>query len=293
MCPQPERLRAIGSTKGLAVNLRRAFEPGGDFEPIGAPEHGDWLAAHQERGQRFDEFAKTRRNHPDEVRNKIYLQPIGAFAQDQINLFDILEKYTAAYFSTRVEVLPSIELDYSNITTRINPFTGSQQILATDVLTILTSQLPADAFCVLAVTMEDLYPDPSWNFVFGWALYHERVAAYSFARFDPHFYGQSRGPDYEQILLKRSCKLVVHETAHMFGLRHCVYFKCILNGFNHLAECDARPMHLCPVCLRKLQYGIDFDPAGRYRNLVEFYQEIGFDDEARWTVSRLKHIRGT
>jgi archaemetzincin len=35
--------------------------------------------------------------------------------------------------------------------------------------------------------MEDLYPDPAWNFVFGQASLRERVEVFSFARYDPAF----------------------------------------------------------------------------------------------------------
>jgi hypothetical protein len=54
--------------------------------------------------------------------------------------------------------------------------------LTSDVLTLLKNELPADAFCMLALTMEDLYPEPSWNFVFGQASPQERVGIFSFAR---------------------------------------------------------------------------------------------------------------
>ena len=43
-----------------------------------------------------------------------------------------------------------------------------------------------------------------------------------------------------------------------------------MNGSNHLEEADARPLHLCPVHLRKLQWSIGFDATARYRHLVEF-----------------------
>lgn len=64
------------------------------------------------------------------------------------------------------------------------------------MLNFLKARVTADAFCVLAVSMEDLYPEPSWNFVFGQASLRERVGAYSFARYDPAFYGEPRAPGY-------------------------------------------------------------------------------------------------
>jgi predicted Zn-dependent protease len=53
------------------------------------------------------------------------------------------------------------------------------QILTRDVLRWLQGYLPEDAFCLLGITMEDLYPNPSWNFVFGEAALRERVGVAS------------------------------------------------------------------------------------------------------------------
>jgi archaemetzincin len=65
-----------------------------------------------------------------------------------------------------------------------------------------------------------------------------------------------------------------------------------MNGSNHLKESDSRPMHLCPVCLHKLQYSIGFDVVERYAKLFHFYKKVGFDDEAQWLAKRLKWIFG-
>ena len=139
-------------------------------------------------------------------------------------------------------------------------------------------------------TMEDLYPDPHWNFVFGQASLRDRVGVISFARYDPVFYGESRGSQYHQLFQWRSAKVLVHETAHMFSLAHCIYFKCVMNGSNHLQESDSRPMSLCPVCLRKLQSSILFDVVARYHLLRQFCSNVGFVDERDWVTRRLKKI---
>lgn len=288
-----ERLRAIGPTKELSETLRKALEPGADFEPISIPKSGDWLAEHYESGQTFDDFINSRAHRPDKIRSKIYLQPFGEFPKGRIPLLDRLQEYAAAYFAMEVKVLPCLNFSNSNLTTRINPYTRNRQILTSDILTILKKKVPSDAFCVLAITMEDLYPEPSWNFVFGQASFRERVGVYSFARYDPAFYGEKRGKDYEKVLLRRSCKVLVHEMGHMFGLKHCIYFRCVLNGSNHLQESDSRPLHLCPVCLHKLQHSIEFDVVNRYSNLFDFYKKVGFEPEAQWIANRLKRIMGT
>ena len=287
-----ERLKAIGSTRELPENLRKALEPGEDFEPIPIPKASDWLAVHRETGQGFDEFVRSKPNRPGEVRRKIYLQPLGQFPAGGVPLSESLREYAGSYFDMEVQLLPSMALNTSNITTRSNPYTRNRQILTGDVLAILRKNLPSDAFCVLAITMEDLYPEPSWNFVFGQASLRGRVGVYSFARYDPAFYGQKRDKDYEKVLLRRSCKVLVHETGHMFGLQHCIYFRCVLNGSNHLKESDSRPLRLCPVCLRKLQYSTEFNVVDRYGELFHFYQRSGFEDEAKWIEGRLKRMLG-
>ena len=156
---------------------------------------------------------------------------------------------------------------------------------------ILKQRLPKDAFCVLAITMQDLYPEDAWNYVFGQAALRDRVGVYSFARYDPAFYGQPRDDDYEKTLLMRSCRILVHETGHMFGLSHCIYYACVMNGSNNLQEGDAQPLRLCPVCLRKLQFNLQFDVVKRYRTLQTFYTRADFADEADWTRQRRHWIQ--
>ena len=290
---ESERVKAIGSTAGLPETLQRAFNPEKDFSSLESPQPGDWLAEHKEPGQTFSEFAVTQYNRPDNIRKKIYLQPLGTFAKDSSPPMDILRDYARVYFAMDVEVLPAILLRDELFTPRINHFTQKWQILTTDVLNFFRTRLPSDAFCILAVTLEDLYPDPTWNFVFGQASLTERIGVYSFARYDPAFYGEKRESGYEQILLKRNSRILAHETGHMFGLQHCIFFNCIMNGSNHLKESDSRPLHLCPVCLRKLQYSIGFDIVKRYKDLGVFYRKYGFDEEAQWVEKRLKFISGT
>ncbi len=284
-----ETLSAIGSTNALPHSLQRALSID-DFEPIPVPEPNDWLAEHHENGQTYDDFLQSDRNSPDEIRNLIYLQPIGQFRQGQSPSLDLLREYAAAYFVMNVDILPATVIRRLDLTIRLNPYSQNRQILTGDILHNLKRNLPANAFCVLAITMEDLYPDPRWNFVFGQASVRDRVGVFSFARYDPVFYGESRSSRYQELLLRRSTKVLVHEIAHMFSLAHCIYFKCVMNGSNHLQESDSRPLLLCPVCLRKLQSSIGFDVVARYHRLQQFYSKVGFNFEQDWVTRRLKKI---
>src|SRR5205085_4097676 len=283
---------AIGDLSGLPVLLQRAFAPdAGSFDPLPSPAANDWLAVHDEPGQTFDEFEASRPNRPAQGRRIIYLQPLGDFAPERSPSIDKLREFASAFFTMEVKTLPTIPTQSSKFSTRRNPLTGNPQILTGDVLNFLKIRLPADAFCVLAITMEDLYPDPSWNFVFGQASLRDRVGVYSFARYDPAFYGEPRAAGYDMLLLRRSCKVLAHETGHMFGLVHCTYFNCLMNGSNHLVESDRRPLHLCPVCLRTLQWSIGFDVLKRYSSLEGIYRANGFTDEADRSMRRLKSLQ--
>lgn len=286
-----QRLEAIGPTNGLPVVLQRAFTPGDSFRPIPVPGPNDWLGAHPEPGQTFEQFRRSHPIRPDAERRILYLQPLGLFSEQQSPSLEKLRQYAAAFFQIEVKVLAAVSIDAGGFTSRTNSITRRPQILTRDVLEWLKQKLPADAFCLLAITMEDLYPDPSWNFVFGQASFTERVGVYSFARYDPAFYGETRGSDYQQVLLRRSMKVLTHETGHIFGLAHCVYFACVMNGSNHLQESDRRPLHLCPVCLRKLQFSTGFDVVKRYEDLARFDNECGFVDEARWLTQRVEQLQ--
>ncbi|MGB9699114.1 MAG: archaemetzincin [Thermodesulfobacteriota bacterium] len=286
-----EQLRAIGELKGLPEKLQQAFNPQFDFQPIPPPQPGDWLDIHPEPGQTFREYIKLPPPKPASEGCKIYLQPLGEFNASKSPSLEILRDYAKIYFGLPTEILPPLNLNSLPITSRKNPFTGRKQILTTDVLNISLRNLPHDAFSLLAITMEDLYPEPSWNFVFGQAFLSQRVGVFSFARYDPAFYGYPREKDYLRVLRQRSCKVLVHELGHMFYLAHCIYFRCVMNGSNHIGESDSRPLHLCPVCLRKLHFCLEFDIEKRYEELLLFYRQQGFIDEAEWVATRLKRIR--
>lgn len=54
----------------------------------------------------------------------------------------------------------------------------------------------------------------------------------------------------------------------MFGMRHCIWHECLMNGSNNEEEASNKPIVLCPVCLRKLQSNIKFDILERYQKML-------------------------
>ena len=172
------------------------------------------------------------------------------------------------------------------VDSRINNYSGKPQYNASYILRGLEGKLPSDAYCMIAICLTDLYPRDEWNFVFGLAALRNRTGVFSFARYQESFFSDSKTyakEDKSQVLL-RSAKVMVHEIAHMFGLQHCIYFSCIMNGTNHFEENDKRPPFMCPVCLRKLQHNVGFDMLERYGALMNVCKELGgkFEPARAW-----------
>ncbi len=285
------RVAAIGDVSKLSPELQRAFDPAADFEPPPPPGENDWLTAYPEIGQTYDAFVGSDPNKPDATRKILYLLPIGELAVDGAPPLEPLVAVVHAFYGLEVKMLPAVSLKEIGATTRINDHTGKRQALAPDILRWMSWQVPADGYGVVGITMEDLYPDPEWNFVFGQASLTERVGVQSFARYDPAFFGEARPAGWQALVLRRATWTMVHEIGHMFGLQHCIHYRCILAGSNNQAESDRAPLHACPVCAHKLWHSLRFDPAAREEALAAALGAAGLLDEAGWSQRRARWIR--
>ena len=278
--PGPDaRKKAVGSLLQLEREVRVAFEAGDDFDPIPKPGAFDWLARHEEEGQTYDQFLRSRPNRPGAGGRKlIYLQPIGDFPEKAPKVA-ILKEYLEAYFYTmEVKLAPTMKLgDLKGVGMR------GEQLNCSDLLDVMADRLPRDAYIVMGVTMKDLYPGPKWNFVFGMAQLKDRCGVFSFAR-----YGIEE--DQKRALL-RALKVISHETGHAFGIKHCIHFHCLMNGSNGMGETDRAPLHFCPSCLRKLYWGLKFKPGERYEKLADFLKEEDFEKEAEWFGKRAEKLK--
>ena len=277
-----DRVGAVGDISRLAKPEQRAFSETDDFEKKRKPGSADWLANHREPGQTYDEYLNSGFNLPSKKRNVIYVLPIGEFKEGDAPSLKVLLDYTRAYYHPlTVKLLKVVGDERIKATTRMNG--GVKQWLAGDILSWMKRKLPKDAYAMIAVTMTDLYPNPKWNYVFGMAALKNRVGVFSFARY---------ADKDEKKILRRAAKVLTHETGHMFGIKHCVFYECNMNGGNHLGEMDATPLHLCPVCLRKMRYAVKFDLTERYEKLHQFYTKHDLKSEAIWIKKRLLRVKG-
>ena len=99
---------------------------------------------------------------------------------------------------------------------------------------------------IIGITSNDLFTK-DLNFVFGLAGNAESVV--STARLEPQFYGN---PANFELLIERTLKEVVHETGHMFGMKHCRNPECVMSFSNSVSYVDDKKDDFCRECSMKI-----------------------------------------
>lgn len=283
-------LVSLPSVAGVAEVGRAAPDPF-EFDPLffrkkGAPEPGEWLAEHHEHGQTFLEFQRASTLRPTADRRTIVLQPLGEFSVGQRAVLATLQRATSLYFGLPVEIAETKPLPMRGRRLRQRDGEPLVQYLTPEILASLSRTAPEHAIAYLGVTFQDLYPEPSWNFVFGEAELSARVGVYSLVRFTPEFNHEANGEAARQRFVRRAIQLLAHETGHIFGIKHCTEFECVMNGSNSLSESDRAPLEPCHECLHKLAFALHLQPMSRYLELARFYEEQGLSDDAHWIGER-------
>lgn len=209
-------------------------------------------------------------------------------------------------------ILPNISLESitkrSKGAKRVNFFTNQIQYSTEKIVYYLKKMKrkerrhdSRELFC-MAVTMVDIYPPGPWSFVYGIAHMNDGIGLFSFARLDPRFSDvETTDPltDIERTLtLKRAVSVFVHEVTHLFGIEHCVYYLCMMNGAEHAEEMDRQPLYLCPICLRKMFIACGCDPkiyniTRIYANIFRVFERFKFKDESEWYRHRLELLQAT
>jgi archaemetzincin len=278
------------ASSGAATTDPFAFDPA-FFEKKRKPRASDWLASFHEPGQTFAQYVAQAPQSVTASRHTIVLQPIGSFSKQELAVMEELREFAAAFFQLRVRVEKPVPLpDQGKRNRGMGKLAWTQYHTGTLMKDVLLPRLPRDAVCYLGITMSDLYPEPSWNFVFGEATFTQRVGVYSLARYTNAFWGRAETDESRRKFLERSFKILAHETGHMFSITHCTANECLMNGSNSLDETDRITIHLCPVCLHKLHWNLKFDVTGRYRALRAIYARTGYPEHAAWMKRRLASL---
>ena len=245
------------------------------FSALPSPGPIDWLASFNEPGQTFEEYLNSNPTIPANERKTIYVLPLGSFSNDQLKVVGASAEYLEAFFGLKVSLLPTQPIDrpLRLKDSRISQFGGNEQVRTGYILDeVLLPMLKPDAAALIAFTNEDLFPDESMNYVFGQASLENRVGVWSLYRLkdDTDFH----------TFLSRTIKVASHETGHMFSIRHCTKYNCVMSGSNHLAETDSHPIDACPECMAKICWFSHVSPAERYKRLSDVCRRNRLNKEA-------------
>ena len=95
--------------------------------------------------------------------------------------------------------------------------------------------------------------------------------------------------------LARVCRTASHELGHCFGIDHCVFYACVMQGTASLAEDARQPMYLCPVDEAKLMKATGVDVEDRYCALRAYCEGfVGvplFAAFGAWLTVRLSEVK--
>ena len=308
--------------------LAQYNEPGQNYAKF--LRENPWLSTRKWRGLtcEFNSTGKTITERYKGT--SIYLVPLGDLQSDTnlAPKFTDLIEYVELFYNLPVKSIDNVTLNadkpndiylthidpstkhslcgnnHYHLDSRYDSKTQHRQLRVRSILTALRQFVPKDALFVIALTMEDLYEDNPDLFVAGMAAGNHRVGVFSFSRYDPtctfspeHWYdikrkettGKKREEN-KRIVLQRSCKLLVHELAHLLGVDHCIWYNCCMNGSGHLMEDFRQSMFLCPVDLNKLQTLCGFDVIERYQKMAKYFMKHGLEEEQQWVEKRLSEI---
>lgn len=267
-CNQPASNK-VKSTKNINDQLSKYAKLGKLHKKLGITKPGDWLYQHNEKGQSFGNYIKGDRICPNDSLNKIVILPLGKFTDLEKNLLKETANYVSIFFSKKTELLGAISDKLIPKESRRANIYGEQLNTKYILSNILLNNIPDSAISFIAITNKDLYPNDNWNFVFGEASLKKRTGVSSYRRYYENNFNKTN----YTICFERIIKTTTHELCHMFSLKHCRIYNCLLNGSNSMEEADIKPLWLCPECLAKLQNCLNFELIERYDNLIVFFSK--------------------
>ncbi len=264
--PAGEKVR---NNKKTNIQLSRYSKLGKLHTKLGKPKPGEWLYHHEEKGQAFGNYYTGTRICPNDSLTKIVILPLGTFNKMEMQLLKETANYASIFFMMDVELFGAISDNVVPDSSKRLNYYGEQLHTQYILKKVLLENIPDSAISFISITNKDLYPADDWNFVFGQASLRKRIGVSSYRR----YYDDDLDSTNIDICFERLIKTTTHELCHMFSLKHCRIYKCLLNGSNHMEEADSKPLWLCPECLAKLQFCIGFDLFERYDKLANFFNE--------------------
>ena len=279
-CSQPQKHEL--SDPGIIEALKS------NDQKLKAPQQGEWRYEHNEPGQNLGQYEASKPISPTQGQDKIYLLPLGKFSDLQNNIIRHTADYLQIFFGLKTIIGEPVSDSIIPEDYRRTGDDGSTQLLTTYILdSILKQQIPKDAIVVMAITEKDLYPAPSWRFVFGQGSLKERVGVSSIYRYST----KPLDPSNYSLCLQRLIKTASHEIGHMFSMLHCTNAICVMDGSNSLEESDRKPNRLCSECLSKLHWNLKVDIRKRLRGLDSFFLSHSLDRDHQLSQKDIEVIK--
>lgn len=309
------------------IPSNRAFS--GLFDSL-FPLIEDWALEDEWEPQTVAEFIESERWEVSKSRKTIFIQPLSFDDAPHLPSQPTLEQlvdFTSSYFGLPVKLLPPLNfiieggkrvfIEKSQIKTSPNEF-GDKRVNVLSVMDYLYENIPPTAYCVLAITNWDIYEvAKDANPIMGRGS-GDRVGLLSLYRFNPLLHlkskpsrtsnkkkGDSITETTEEVQkseeieklnsrwLLPACKTLAHESMHMFGLDHCTHFMCVMNANVSPWDDGKDPIHLCPVCLRKLHLSTKFDISKRFEELLRCYERFEWTQESDFVKKRIALAEST
>lgn len=285
--------------QGVIYLLKLGNFSNSDYSSSSSSKNGGPLTAVQPNFDALFEYVKIFYNLPVQVLEGIEL------VKKEGGTYSIV--YTPSLQHEEGKRRTSTRQIHHTIEYRYDKHTKHTQLHINSILLALRQHIPINALLLMALTTFDLYDEQPDLFVAGTAAGNARVGVFSFARYDPtiefssEFWYQInrkstlllKNPktSHEAIVLQRSCKLLIHEIAHLLGVDHCIWYECCMNGAGHLEEDFHQPSFLCPIDLHKLETLCGFDIVKRYENMLQFFEKYNLSEESKWIKQRLEYIK--
>ena len=183
--------------------------------------------------------------------------------QQVIDMLSHLSQLCGAFFyGCEVTMVANIPIECTKARTRLHLQTKRTQYLAFDIIKYLEKQRPKNVFTLIGVTIEDLFPDFSANFVLGHANFKGGAGVISFGKYADEIGGVMKVS--QTRLFWRLTKVLLHELTHTFGMAHCYDFVCLMNSSGSIPEAENQSLFLCPYCIAKLSHILKFYLAERF-----------------------------
>lgn len=196
------------------------------------------------------------------------LQPLGRVDG---RLLALMRRFVEIAYDGSCKVMEPLELPFSAYDAR------RRQYRASELLSFLQDCAPTGALKIVGVTEKDIYTR-QMNFIFGLADVRGRCCVVSTCRLRESFWGE---PEKEDVLRRRTLKILYHELGHTFGMQHCGKIQCAMCYHNSVPELDASYVWFCKSCTRELEKRVGRFPEDREKKLAKLLTEIGLDRDAK------------